>query len=92
MNNTSLDVELIDFLDLINYTLSQAFIEKWKYRFSVKFLKKFQFKVLQGLNKQKKIRKTTLFTFLSKTSGYNPDQVNLFFDSIEIEIYRPFID
>lgn len=91
MNNDSLDIQLYDFMDLLNFTLSTKFIDKYKYKFSKKFLLKFQYKLLHHLDKRKKIRKSTLYTYLSKGSGYSTDQVDLFFETIEIEIYRPFI-
>lgn len=91
MQEPNVDIELIDFLDLIDWSLSTNFIEKWKFKYSSKFLKKFQFKLLEGLSKRKRIKKSTLFTYLSKTSGYNPEQVESFFEAIEIDIYRPLI-
>ena len=44
-NNT--DIEFIDFIDLINTTLSNEFVERWRFRFSIKFIKHFQLKILQ---------------------------------------------
>ena len=43
----STDIEFIDFIDLINTTLSNEFIEKWRFRFSEKFIKHFQIKILK---------------------------------------------
>ena len=39
IETTNTDIDLIDFLDLINNTLSPIFTEKWKYRYSEKFIK-----------------------------------------------------
>ena len=54
--NNNLDIDIIDFLDLINETLSYSFVEKWRHKFSEKFVKHFQLKVLDAMNKQKPIK------------------------------------
>jgi hypothetical protein len=91
MYSNNLDIDIIDFLDLINETLSYSFIEKWRHKFSEKFVKHFQFKVLDAMNKQKPIKIEMLYNYLTKKCKYSPEQVISFFDTIDIEIYRPFI-
>jgi len=39
---SNIDEDIVDFLDLINFTLSDEFTDKWRYRFSLTFLKEFQ--------------------------------------------------
>ena len=87
----SLDIEIIDFIDLINHTLSSDFIELWRYKYSEKFIKHFQLKILSAITKQKPIKIELLFNYLTKKCKYSPEQVINFFDTIEIEIYNPFI-
>ena len=36
------DIDLIDFMDLINFTLHKDFVEKWRYKYSEKFVKHFE--------------------------------------------------
>jgi hypothetical protein len=91
MNNSNLDIDIIDFLDLINETLSYSFIERWRHKYSEKFIKHFQMKILESMNKQKPIKLEMLYNYLTKKCKYSPDQVINFFDTIDIEIYRPFI-
>ena len=43
----NIDENIVDFLDLINFTLSNKFEEKWKHRFSSPFIKLFQLKLLE---------------------------------------------
>ena len=86
-----LDIELIDTIDLINYTLSDEFIEKWKYKFSVKFIKLFQLKLLDSLNKRKPLKLDTLYTYFTTKNKYSGDQVINFFKSVDIDLYRPLI-
>lgn len=87
----NLDVDIIDFLDLINETLSYSFVEKWRHKYSEKFIKHFQFKILDAMNKQKPIKAEMLYNYLTKKCKYSHDQVQNFFTSVEIDIYRPFI-
>ena len=85
------DVDLIDFIDLLNFTLSTQFIELWRYKYSVKFVKHFQIKILQSLSNQKPLKVDTLYTHLTKKCKYSPDQVVHFFEAIDILGYYPFI-
>ena len=85
------EVDFIDFMDLINYTLHNDFVEKWRYKYSEKFIKHFQLKVLESLNKQKIIKLSSLYNYLTKKCRYSCDQVDNFFESIEIDIYYPLI-
>ena len=89
MMNT--DTDLVDFMDLINYTLHKDFVDKWRYKYSEKFIKHFQIKILESLNKQKIIKLSSLYNYLTKKCRYSPEQVNNFFESIDILIYYPLI-
>lgn len=91
MQSENLDIEIIDFLDLLNETLNSSFVEKWRYKYSEKFIKHFQLKLLSALNKQKPIKVEMLYNYLTKKCKYSPEQVINFFNSIEIDIYSPFI-
>ena len=91
MYSTNLDIEIYDFLDLINDTLSSSFVERWRHKYSEKFIKQFQLKLLNSLNKQKTLKIDMLYNHLTKKCKYSHDQVVNFFDSIDIDIYRPFI-
>lgn len=88
---SNIDIEIVEFIDLINYTLSQEFIDKWKYRFSVKFLKEYQNKVIKSLKDRKPIKLESLYKHLSKKCGYSPEQVKNFFEAIDINIYYPLV-
>ena len=87
----STDIEFIDFIDLINTTLSNEFVEKWRYRFSEKFIKHFQIKILNSLNKRKVLKIDTLYNYLTKKCKYSPEQVDNFFKAVDITIYSPLI-
>ena len=91
MYSTNLDIEIFDFLDLLNDTLSSSFVERWRHKYSEKFIKHFQLKLLNSLNKQKPLKIDMLYNYLTKKCKYSPDQVKNFFTSVDIDIYRPFI-
>lgn len=87
----NIDENIVDFLDLINFTLSNKFEEKWRHRFSSPFIKLFQLKLLESMDNQKPLKRSTLFTYLTKRCKYSEDQVDNFFKAIDIEIYDPLI-
>jgi hypothetical protein len=89
MSNT--DIDIIDTIDLINYTISDKFIEQWRHKYSIKFLKQFQFKLLDSFQKRKPIKIDSLFTFFVNKNKYSPTQVTNFFKSIDIDLYSPII-
>jgi hypothetical protein len=88
---TNFDIDIVDFIDLINFTLSDDFIDKWRYRFSTKFIKEFQSKIIKSLKDRKPIKMESLTKHLSKKCGYSIEQVRNFFDAIEIGVYHPLI-
>jgi len=85
------DIDFIDFIDLINYTLNNNFVDKWRYKYSEKFIKHFQIKLLDSLNKQKVLKLTSLYNYLTKKCRYSGDVVDNFFEAIDISIYYPLI-
>ena len=91
MYDTNIDTDMVDFVDLINTTLSSLFVEKWRHRYSEKFIKLFQFKILDSLSSRKPIKLDNLYTYLTKKCKYSKEQVLDFFETIEIDIYQPLI-
>jgi len=91
MSESNIDIELFDTIELINFTLSDEFLHKWRHKFSIKFLKHFQLKLLESLQKGKPLKLTTLYTFLVKKCKYNSIQVTNLFESIDITLYHPII-
>ena len=89
--HSNLDIEIIDFIDLLDSTLSNAFVEKWRHKYSERFIKLFQLKLLASLNSQKPIKADTLYNYLTKKGKYAPEVVLNFFKTIDIELYYPLI-
>ena len=91
MNKDNTDVNIIDFIDLLDETLSNAFIEKWRYTYSERFIKQFQMKILSSLTTNKPLKIDSLYIYLTKKCKYSKEQVLNFFDTVDISIYRPLI-
>ena len=89
--NNNLDISIIETLELINFTLSNKFIEKWRHKYSIKFVKHFQLRMLDSFRKSKPVKISSLYTYLSKKCKYSPLQTINFFKSIDIDIYYPII-
>lgn len=83
--------DIVDLMDLVNFTTSDDFMEKWRYRFSPPFIKLFQEKLIESLKKQKPIKKKALTTFFTKRYKYSLEEVENFYEAIDISLYRPII-
>ena len=82
---------LYEFTELLEFTLSNEFISRWKGKYSIKFLKLFQTRLMKSMSDRRPLKITTLYTFLTKKCDYSKEQVLNFFDSIDISIYNPLI-
>ena len=82
---------LYEFTELIDYTLSIEFVKRWKSKYSIKFLKLFQTRLIKAMSDRRPLKITTLYTFMTKKCNYSKEQVINFFDSIDISIYAPLI-
>ena len=85
------DINIIDFMDLIEYTLSEKFMSKWKPKYGSRFVNLFQLKFFEYFKDQKIIKRTTLTNFRVKKGKYKVDLVKEFFSDIDIDIYSPFV-
>ena len=89
MNN--IDNELIDLMELIEFTMSINFLDKWKMKYGERIIRLFQIKILDSLKKQKPLKLESLNKFLVQDSGFSSDLVNNFFIDFDFELYRPII-
>ena len=78
-------------MDLMNFTLHRDFVDKWRHKYSEKFIKHFQLKLLESLNKQKILKLSSLMNYLIKKCRYSTEQVTNFIDTIDISLYYPLI-
>ena len=54
-------------------------------------IKKFQYRVLKSVTDKKPVKKKSLFQYLNKKCKYSIDQIEDFFEDIEIDIYYPLV-
>lgn len=83
--------DLVDLLDLLNFTLHEDFVQKWRHKYSERFITTFQYKILDSLNKGKPIKKENLSNFFKKKLRYSEEQIDNFYYSIDIGLYKPVI-
>lgn len=91
MYDNDIRIGLLEFYDLLEYTLSFKFRDKWKNLYSERMIKLFQLKILQAFKAGKPIKKTSLMNYMMTKGKYKKEVVEDFFESIDLELYRPFI-
>ena len=91
MYDNDIKIQVLEFCDLIEYTLSFKFRDNWKHLFSERLVKLFQLKVLQAMKNQKPIKKSSLINYLSNKGRYKKEVIEDFFQAIDLELYQPFI-
>ena len=89
MNN--IDTELIDLMELIEFTMSIDFLDKWKMKYGERIIRLFQIKILDSLKKQKPIKLDSIYKFLVLDSGFSRELVTNFLNDIDYELYSPII-
>ena len=88
MDNT---LDLIEFLDHIEYCLSLRFKEKWRHRFSTHFVAIFQEKLCAAFEKQKRLKISSLVSTYTRKHKYSLETVMEFLDCIEVEDLYPVV-
>ena len=83
--------DLIDLIDLLNFTLHEDFVSKWRHKYSEKFITVFQYKLLVSLNKRKPLKTSILSNYFMKKLKYSDEQISNFFESIDISLYHPIV-
>jgi len=91
-NEQTIEQQLIDTIDLLNFTLSVSFIDKWSQKYGVRILRLFQIRILKSLESRKPLKVKALYKFLVADSGFNPELVINLLNDIDYEIYSPIIN
>lgn len=84
-------IEILEFIEQVNYCLSLEFVEKWRHRYSSHFLKIFQDRVIRAFETHKVIKLSSLYITYTKKHKYAKDHVDTFFKDIDISLYYPLI-
>lgn len=89
--NNNLDIEIYEFLDLMSFTLSTSFMDKWKFKYGERIVKLYQVKLLDSLKNSKCIKIASLFKFLTKDSGFSTEVVKNFLEDVDFSLYTPIL-
>lgn len=87
----NIDTELIDLMELIEFTMSIDFLNRWKMKYGERLIRLFQIKILDSLKKQRPLKLNSLCKFLIVDSGFNGEVVLNFLNDIDNEIYFPIL-
>lgn len=91
MLNEDLKVDIIEFMEQIDYCLSHEFKEKYRHKYGTHFVELFQSKILQSIKTKKPLKKEVLVNSIVERKKYNRTSVEMFFNEIDIELYYPLI-
>lgn len=87
----SLDEDLLETIDLLNFTFSSDFVAKWSFKYGKRLPSLFQLKLLKGLETRKPLKMQSLHKFLIVDSGFNKEVAESFLIDIDYEIYYPMV-
>jgi len=87
----SLDIEIHDIIDLLSFTLSKEFLDKWRFKYGDRLIRLFQLKIISSLKNSKNLKLKSVFKYLNKDSVYSEEVVKNFLQDIDYEIYFPII-
>ena len=87
----NLDAEIVDLIDLVDFTFSSTFVEKWSFKYGRRMSRLFQIKVMHSMDSRKVLKLSMLYKFLVVDSGFSPDVVKSFLLDVDYEIYSPII-
>ena len=91
MYDTDIKVSLLEFYDLLEFTLSFKFRDKWKNLYSERMIKLFQFKILHAFKAGKPLKRSSLLNYMTSKGKYRKEVIEDFFEMIDLDLYRPFI-
>jgi hypothetical protein len=87
----NLDIEILEFLDVIEYVTSSRFKEKYRHQYGSHLIQLFQQKILDAFQKKRPIALNDLVKFLTVKHSYKPELVKDFLKEVDIEILTPFV-
>tara|TARA_R100001509_G_C4752171_1_gene176793 strand:+ start:55 stop:354 length:300 start_codon:yes stop_codon:yes gene_type:complete len=87
----TLEEDLVEIIDLLNFTFSSDFTDKWSFKYGKRLPSLFQIKLLKSLDSRKPLKLKIVHKFLTTDSGFNKEVVESFLRDIDYEIYSPII-
>ena len=88
---TTLEEDLVETIDLLNFTFSSDFVDKWSFKYGKRLPSLYQLRLLKSLDTRKPLKLQTVYKFLVVDSGFNEEVIKSFLEDIDYEIYFPII-
>jgi len=90
-NMSTLEEDLVEIIDLLNFTFSSKFVDKWSFKYGKRLPSLYQIRLLKSLDTRKPLKMQTLYKFLVVDSGFNKEVIESFLEDVDYEIYFPII-
>ena len=87
----TLEEDLVETIDLLNFTFSSDFVDKWSFKYGKRLPSLYQLRLLKSLDTRKPLKLSTIYKFLVVDSGFNEEVIKSFLEDIDYEIYFPII-
>ena len=87
----TLEEDLVETIDLLNFTFSSDFVDKWSFKYGKRLPSLYQLRLLKSLDTRKPLKLQTVYKFLVVDSGFNEEVIKSFLEDIDYEIYFPII-
>jgi hypothetical protein len=88
---STLEEDLVEIIDLLNFTFSSNFVDKWSFKYGKRLPSLYQLRILKSLDTRKPLKIQTIYKFLVVDSGFNEEVVKCFLEDIDYEIYSPIL-
>ena len=88
---SNLEQDLVETIDLLNFTFSSDFVDKWSFKYGKRLPSLLQIRLLKSLDTRKPLKIQTVYKFLVIDSGLNDEVIKSFLEDIDYEIYYPII-
>jgi hypothetical protein len=88
---SNLEEDLVETIDLLSFTFSSDFTDKWGFKYGKRLPSLLQMRLLKCLDSRKPLKLNILYKFLVVDSGFSQEVVESFLTDIDYEIYSPII-
>ena len=79
----TLEEDLVEIIDLLNFTFSSEFVDKWSFKYGKRLPSLFQIKLLKSLDSRKPLKLRLMHKFLTVDSGFNKEVAESFLQDID---------
>ena len=87
----SLEQDLVEVIDLLSFTFSSSFVDRWGFKYGKRLPSLLQMRLLKCLDVRKPLKLQVLNKFLVVDSGFSQEVVESFLKDIDYTVYSPII-